>query len=44
MGNVTANDIIATMRAVERSVKKLGNDFGCGEGPRVAQEILETLL
>jgi aspartate aminotransferase-like enzyme len=43
MGNVTANDIIATIGAVERGMRKLGHHFEYGDGLRAAQNILESL-
>jgi aspartate aminotransferase-like enzyme len=43
MGNVTANDIIATIGAVERGMSKLGHRFEYGDGLGAAQKILESL-
>ena len=43
MGNVTANDIIATIGAVEQGMKKLGHHFEYGDGLGAAQNILKSL-
>jgi len=43
MGNVTTNDIIATIGAVERGMSKLGHRFEYGDGLGAAQKILESM-
>jgi len=40
MGEVTANDVIAALAAVERSLKRLGYPVKLGDGIRAAQESL----
>ncbi len=42
MGSCTENDIIATVSAIERTLKKFGHKFDYGSGCRAAQEALEA--
>jgi aspartate aminotransferase-like enzyme len=42
MGNVNCNDIIATVSAIERSLKKFGHTFEFGVGCKAAMETLES--
>ncbi len=41
MGEVNANDVISTISALERSLKKLGYKLELGSGVRAAEEILD---
>jgi len=41
MGNVNSNDIVATVSAIERSLKKFGHLFEFGAGCKAAMEALE---
>jgi len=43
MGNVNSNDIMATIAAIERGLKKCGHRFEYGAGCKAAQAILESL-
>jgi alanine-glyoxylate transaminase/serine-glyoxylate transaminase/serine-pyruvate transaminase len=43
MGNVNANDIMATLAAIERGMKKAGHRFKYGDGLGVAQTVLDNL-
>ena len=42
MGNVTSNDLIATMSALEMSLMELGYDMEPGSGLGAAEEVLTT--
>ncbi len=43
MGTVNANDLVATVAAIERTMKKMGHRFEYGDGCRAAQLELEKL-
>ena len=43
MGNVNTNDIMATIAAIERGMKKFGHRFQYGDGCKAAQVVLEGL-
>ncbi len=43
MGSVNANDLLATIAAVERTMKRMGHRFEYGDGCLAAQEKLERL-
>ena len=43
MGSVTANDILATVGAIEAALKKFGYRFKYGAGVTAAQKVLERL-
>jgi aspartate aminotransferase-like enzyme len=43
MGNVNANDIMATIAAIERGMKERGHPFEYGAGCKAAQAVLEAL-
>ena len=43
MGSVTANDVLATIGAIEAALKKFGYKFKYGAGVTAAQKVLEKL-
>jgi len=43
MGNINANDIMATIAAIERGMKKFSHRFDYGAGCKAAQAVLEAL-